>query len=46
MYLYVTVASDQGVTAPEAWEALESPKDNDIFWMILGCYIPAAEDAA
>ncbi len=40
MYLYVTVPADQVVDVPDEWERLENPKQNDIFWLLLGCYGP------
>lgn len=43
LYVYVTVTPDQEKLIPEDWEKLDRSRENDIFWLLLGCQPPAAE---
>ncbi len=41
IYLYMAVPPDRAGNVPEdieGWQRLEEPKDNDMFWQLLGCY--------
>lgn len=37
LYLYIEIPSTQTQFAPETWERLSEPKDDDLFWQRLAC---------
>lgn len=37
LYIYIEIPSTQTQFAPETWERLSEPKDDDLFWQRLAC---------
>jgi hypothetical protein len=38
LYIYLKLPAEQTDRLPEEWEAIETPKTNDLYWQLLACY--------